>query len=407
MHIAVFYQHYHTPDCPTAARPYSLVQTLAARHDVTLIATTSFRQQRITHDFDWVPPGVDARWVNVPYANTMGTWQRTRSYLWYAAQALGRSRTIDPPDVIFGSSTPPTVGLVAAGAARYWNVPWVFEVRDLWPDFPVQMGAVPFTWLQWLLHAGERWLYRDAAHVIAASPDQADHVRQCTGAPDTVSTVAYGTEMEVVDTIRPAEIEALRRTYHLAGRRVVLYAGTFGRANALPLLVQAAIRFGHRDDVCFVFAGHGHYAPLLRRVSRSTPTIRVLPAQPRRRALALFRLADLSLVPFIDLPVLATNSPSKLYDSLATGTPVLVTNSGWTRRLVEAHRCGWFAPADDPARLARRIASLLDTPARLQAAGTRAAALARRRFDRTDHMKRLSSIIESVASSRQCVAIGP
>jgi len=407
MHIAVFYQHYHTPDCPTAARPYSLVQALAARHRVTLIASSAFRQRRITRDFDWVPPGVDARWIDVSYANAMATWQRTSSYARYAAWALVRSRTIDPPDLIFGSSTPLTVGLVAAGAARYWDVPWVFEVRDLWPDFPIQMGAIPLRCLQKLLYAGERWLYRDAAHVIATSPDQAHHVQQFTGAPGTVSTVAYGTEMDVVDDIRLAEVEALRQKYHLAGRTVVLYAGTFGRANALPMLVQAAIRLARRDDVCFVFAGHGHYASMLQRAARHTPTIRVLPAQPRRRALTLFRLADLSLVPFVDIPVLATNSPSKLYDSLATGTPALVTSSGWTRHLVERHRCGWFAPASDPVQLARRIAALLDHPAQLRAASRRAVALARRRFDRTDHMKRLVSIIESVVSPRQHVAIDP
>jgi glycosyltransferase involved in cell wall biosynthesis len=104
------------------------------------------------------------------------------------------------------------------------------------------------------------------------------------------------------------------------------------------------------------------------------------------------------MVPFIDVPVLATNSPSKLYDSLAAETPVLVTNPGWTKTLVEQHECGWYVPSTEPRRLTERIASLLDRPHQLRAAGKRGGVLARRRFDRTDHMKRLLSIIESAAS---------
>lgn len=398
MHIAVFYQHYHTPDCPTAARPYAFVQALASRHRVTLIATDAWRQQRITHDFDWVPPGVEAHWLDVPYTNAMDTGARLRSYLHYAVRALLQSRRLDRPDVVFGSSTPLTVGLVAAAAARRWSVPWVFEVRDLWPDFPIEMGAVPSRPLQRMLYATERWLYRNTTRVVTTSPDQTAHVRAHVAHPEKVSTVEYGTELDLVTALQSEDIDAMRNRVAPNGRRIVLYAGSFGRANAIPTLVEMAARLSSRDDVCLVFAGDGFHAPLLRRTAEHLPNVRLLPPQPRHRALALFALADLALVPFIDLPVLATNSPTKLYDSLAAGTPVVVTNPGWTKRLVETHECGWFVPAACPARLAARIAALMDAPDRLQQAGTRAAALARRRFDRAAHVARLRSIVESAAS---------
>lgn len=403
MHIAIFLQHYHTPDCPTAARPYALVQALSARHRVTLIATDTWHARRITNDFDWVPPGVEAHWLHVPYANAMGTWRRLGSYLQYSLQALLESRRIDPPDGIFASSTPLTTGLVAARAARYWNVPWVFEVRDLWPDFPIQMGAVPFRPLHSLLYRLERWLYRDAAHVVAASPDQATHICR-TVPPEAVSTVEYGTEIEAVDTISSADIAALRAAYDLGERTIVLYAGTFGRANAIPTLLRTINHLKNRDDVCFVFMGHGYYAPRLRQTAQAVSALRVVPPQPRQRALALFQLADLSLVPFINRPVLATNSPSKLYDSLAAGTPVVVTNPGWTKSLVEAHRCGWYVPAERPHRLAARIATLLNAPAQLRHAGLRGAALARHRFRRSDHMDRLVSVVESALETDRAAA---
>jgi glycosyltransferase involved in cell wall biosynthesis len=202
-----------------------------------------------------------------------------------------------------------------------------------------------------------------------------------------------------MNTISTADVESLRARCELPDQTIVLYAGRFGRANAIPALIDAANRLANRDDVCFVFTGQGYHAPVLHRAARHNPTLRLLPPQPRRRTLTLFRLADLSLVPFIDRPVLATNSPSKLYDSLAAGTPVIVTNPGWTKTLVEQHGCGWYVPADRPGLLAKRIAALLETPARYSAAGARAAALAQRRFDRSVHMQRLRSIIESVGSA--------
>lgn len=398
MHVAVFYQHYHTPDCATAARPYALVRALAARHRVTLIASNAWRRRRITHDFEWLPPGVDPHFLDVPYDNTMGTGRRLFSYLRYAARAFVRSRRIDRPDVVFGSSTPLTVPALAAVAARRWDVPWVFEVRDLWPDFPAQMGAIRSPGLQYLSYAAERRLYRSAARIVTASPDQTAHVRTHVADPDTVSTVEYGTELDLIAEIRDEDVNALRTCLAPDGQAIVLYAGSFGRANAIPALVEAAALLQFRDDVCFVFAGCGHHAPLVRCAAERYANLYVLSPQPRPRALMLFRLADLSLVPFIDLPVLATNAPSKLFDSLAAGTPALVTNAGWTKRLVERHRCGWFAPAA-PRQLADRIAALVDVPDTLHHAGARAAALARRRFDRSAHMERLRSIVESVAAS--------
>jgi glycosyltransferase involved in cell wall biosynthesis len=286
-------------------------------------------------------------------------------------------RQLDRPDVVFGSSTPLTLGVVAACAARYWRVPWVFEVRDLWPDFPIQMGAIPFRPVQRLLYRVERWLYRDAAHVVTASPDQADHVRRFVSSSEPVSTVSYGTELDVVDAITPDELDALRAQYALPDRPIVLYAGSFGRANAIPALINTAEQCADRDDVCFVVTGRGYHEPALRRAAQRNPVLRVLPPQSRRRALAFFRLADLSLVPFIDRPVLAPNAPS----------------------LVRRHGCGWSVPAAHPQLLAERIATLLNHPDWLRQAGENGADLARQRFDRSTHMRRLRAIIESAGTT--------
>lgn len=398
MHVVVFLQYYHTPDCPTGARPYSLIERLVRNHQVSVLTTRTWYERRITQNFPWGPAGVDLQMFDVPYQNEMSPLQRSWSYLRYAVQALTEGLQLSRPDVILGSSTPLSAAMTAAAVARFRDIPWIFEVRDLWPDFPIQMGALSNPVLIKGLRALERWLYRSAAHVITLSPDMETHVRQA--APESaVTTIEYGTEFDLVDQVDNTDIHVIREIHDLPETGIVLYAGTFGRANAIPALLQTARRLRDRSGLCFVFAGHGYHEPTIRAAARELPNVRLVPPQPRPRALALFRLADVSICSFIDRPVLATNAPSKLLDSLAVGTPVIVTNSGWTRRLVEQHDCGWYVPPEDPDALSQQIETLFDAPEELRIAGERAAAVARDRFDRAEHMDRLARIVASVGSA--------
>jgi glycosyltransferase involved in cell wall biosynthesis len=399
-HIACFIQHYHTPDCPTAARPYSLIQHLARRHEVTLITSDAWRKRRRTSDFDWVPSSVRLVELPVPYGNRMGTARRFVAFASYAARALRAGLSVPTPDVVFGTSTPLSTGVVAALVARWHGVPWVFEVRDLWPDFPIQMGAISSPLVQQALYRLERWMYRDAAHVVALSPDMARHVRRVPNAAP-VSMNPYGTDLALVDRVPTAAETRLRARYDLAETRVVVYAGSFGRANAIPTLLEAAQRFHGQAsaprDVRFVFAGDGYHRSAIETASQQCATIRLLPPLPRREALTLFRLAAISVVSFLDRPVLAANAPGKLCDSLAAGTPIVVTNPGWTRDLVEQYRCGWYVPPESPDHLARCIETVMAQPAALRVRSDNAQGLARRQFDRAALMNTYAQLAADVA----------
>ena len=399
MHIAVFYQYYHNPDCALTGRHYTFLKHWAQRHEVTLITTRVWHDRRITDDFPWVPPGVRLHMLDVPYDNTMGSLRRMMAFQHFAAGALLKGLTIPRPDVIFGTSTPLTAAWVAARVAHLRRVPWVFEVRDLWPDFPIQMGALPQPWLQRRLHALERRLYQSAAHIIPLSTDMEAHIR-AQGIPlECITTLVNGTDFDLLDACSDEETEALRARHSLTGKRVVLYGGSFGRANDLPTLLQAAVRLQYRDDLRFVFIGQGYEEDQVRVAAESHPGIILLPPQPRHRMFHWFKIADLSLVSFIDLPVLATNSPSKFFDSLAAGTPVIVTNPGWTKTFVETHGCGWYVPAGRPEALAQGLETALNDPSGLALAGQQGAAVARRAFDRVVLAERLEAVLQAAARS--------
>lgn len=278
--------------------------------------------------------------------------------------------------------------------ARLHSVPWVFEVHDLWPDFPVQMGAVSSAGVQRALYALERRLYRSAAHVVALSPDMATHVRRYVAA-ERVSMNPYGTDLALLRRAAPAP--ACRPDVARPGQHLVLYAGALGRANAIPTLLDAARRLRHRPDIAWVFVGDGYHRNTVAAAAREMPNIQLLPPQPYPHTLALFQQATLSITSFIDRPVLRTNAPSKFMDSLAAGTPVVVTNPGWTKQLVMSGGCGWYVPPEDAGALARQVVAALDAPPAQQRAWQRNARhVACTQFDRDRHMQQYRTLLESL-----------
>jgi len=403
MHIAVFSQYHTNPDCPATSRHYALLAHMAKTHRVTLLTTPAWKGQRLTQEFPWVPAGVEIREAAVAYDNKMGPARRALAFAQYAAWAVREGLRIDRPDVIWGISTPLTAAWAAARVARRRKVPWVFEVQDLWPAFPIAMGAVPTALARQQLYQLEKRLYNSARHILPLSPDMTRYVRNLGISPEQVTTVLNGTDLDLAKRATPEAVAALRHEQGLAGKRVILYAGTFGRANDIPTLVAAAEAMAATGtDTVWLFLGHGFYEPLIAAaVARWPAGIRLVGGQARYQVFSWFALSEVSVVSFLGLPVLDANSPAKLYDSLAVGTPVIVTNRGWTKELVEQHGCGWYVPAGDADALTAQLWDLLAQPDALAAAGVRGRQLAIAVFDRQQLAGQVQRILEEVASKVQ------
>ncbi|MCC3155042.1 glycosyltransferase family 4 protein [Hymenobacter sp. BT770] len=401
MHIAVFSQYHTNPDCPATSRHYTLLAHIAKTHRVTLLTTPAWKEQRLTEEFPWVPAGVEIREAKVPYDNKMGPARRALSFAQYAAWAVREGLRIDKPDVIWGISTPLTAAWAAAQVARWRKVPWVFEVQDLWPSFPIAMGAVPTALARQQLYHLEKRLYGSARHILPLSPDMSRYITDLGISSAKVTTVLNGTDLNLAARATPAAVAQLRQEVGLAGKRVILYAGTFGRANDIPTLVAAAEAMAATDaDTVWLFLGHGYLEPLIAAAATRWPgQIRLVGGQARHDVFSWFALAAVSVVSFLSLPVLDSNSPAKLYDSLAVGTPVIVTNQGWTKALVEQYNCGWYVPAGEPGALVAQLRALLAQPEALAAAGARGRQLALAAFDRQQLAQQVQGILEAAAGS--------
>jgi glycosyltransferase involved in cell wall biosynthesis len=203
----------------------------------------------------------------------------------------------------------------------------------------------------------------------------------------------------------PKDTNLVKR-FGLNGRFVVGYAGALGPSNAVEDSVPAAarlLRARKRSDIVFLIAGDGRCLPGLRATVERDGLDNVVLAGtvPKREVPRITATSDVLLTLFADRPILATNSPNKFFDGLASGRPMIVNSPGWTRELVEENECGLYVPAGDPAALADAIETLADDPAMRAQMGENARALAEREFSRDLLAHRLIVLLEETARTRR------
>jgi len=406
MRILCLYQYYNTPDSPGNIRLFSLLQAIGKAHDVQVITSTYFRNKKKTTLFPEAPSGVEVSWLPVDFDNAMGKWSRIWSYGRFSWRAFWAGiKQNKKPDLIWGISTPLTVGMIALILSHFYKIPWVLEVRDLWPDFPIQIkgfrSKYTISFFKWV----EKRLYLSAEAIVTTSPDMEKHVKAMLPEAEgnKVQTVIHGTNPVMSDAITQEQVRTLLQEYEIPDKFLVLYGGKFGRANDPPTILETIKRLAHEPDIHFVLSGFGFYEPEVMKAASQYTNLTYIPELPHHEMMVLNKTADLSLVTFLDLPVLAANSPAKFFDSLVAGVPVIVTNPGWTKETVEKEACGWFVPAERPDLLAEQILTLKKQPDALAIAGQNGAKLARKHYDRDKLGEDMKQILEKVLEEHRAV----
>jgi glycosyltransferase involved in cell wall biosynthesis len=380
MRILYLHQFFVTRAGVGGTRSYEFARRFVARgHSVGMV--TAEGGERTVDGIEVA--GVRGGYSDYMSATAVSYPRRMRAFARFALAATRAALRGPRPDVVYASSPPLTIALPALAAAARWRAPLVFEVRDLWPEAPIQMGALRNPFARRLARTLERFAYRRSTRLIALSPGIRAGVL-ATGVPEErVALVPNASDLDLFD---PAPRES-------GDRFTVSYFGTMGEANDLSAAVEAARLL---PDVEFVLMGDGKRRADLQ---RGAPENVAFPgvAAAKQEVAALAARSDACLTLFKDVPVLATNSPNKLFDSFAAGRPAIVNMNGWMRALVEENEAGLYVRAGDGDDLAAKIAWLRDHPDEAAAMGRNARALAEREFDRDLLAERVLELLEEAA----------
>jgi glycosyltransferase involved in cell wall biosynthesis len=242
----------------------------------------------------------------------------------------------------------------------------------------------------------ELFLYRRAAAIVSVTESFKEDLVSRGISREKIHVVVNGVDLARYQP-RPRDT-TLAGELGLTGKFVVGYLGTHGMAHALPGVLEAAERLKERKDIAFLFAGSGAERSRVERIvsERQLSNVRLVPRQPKERMPALWSVCDVSLVPLRNSPLFAKVIPSKVFESMGMGVPLLMClPEGEATRIVQAMGAGICVPPEDPAALAGAIAELADRPDKVSALRD-AAVKAAPRFSRDTGAAEMGRVLEAL-----------
>jgi glycosyltransferase involved in cell wall biosynthesis len=330
--ILYIHQYFKTPSQGGAIRSYHVAKALiAAGHDVSMITTHHLPQKMVA-----MVEGIKVYYLPVPYQNSFGPLKRIWAFLSFLMQASRLAIQLKK-DLVYATSTPLSVGIIALLNRWLCKTPYVFEVRDLWPKVPIAMGYVNKPLLIKALNFAEKLIYRNAAALIALSP----------GIEKAMKEVCQTVPLYMVPNF--ADTDFYKPQPRLSHDKITItYQGTLGVANGLDALLCLAQVAEAHYPARFQFNIMGDGAEKDKLMYQATnimalSNVTFYPFANKNEAKELMQNSDIMYVSFARYPILGeTTSPNKFFDALAMHKPIIVNFQGWLGDLLLAHKAGFY-----------------------------------------------------------------
>ena len=391
MHVLYFHQHFSTPQGSAGTRSFEMARALIrSGHSVTMVCG-SYAQGKtgLSAPFEkgrrrGVIDGIDVIEFDLDYGNHMGFVQRLGVFLKFAIGSVGVALR-EPADVVFATTTPLTAGIPGIFARWLTRKPFVFEVRDLWPELPKAMGVITNPVVLWLMSALEWVSYRSADRLVGLSPGIVEGIAARGVDKSRIAMVPNGCDMDLFS----APVEAWRPEGVQDDQLLAIFTGTHGNANGLDAVLNAAtvLKERGRDDIRIALVGQGREKPKLMKDAeeRGLDNVIFLDPVPKTKLTGLMAGADLGLQVLRNVPAFYFGtSPNKFFDYISAGLPVLNNYPGWLAGLIGENDCGFAVPPDDPSAFADALIEAAEQRDALRLKGVNARELAKTRFARSE-----------------------
>lgn len=334
--VLILHQYFNTPQTGGPLRSYYLAKALVdANHTVAIITThngSDFRKEIID--------GIEVHYLPIPYSNSFGFFKRVSSFLKFVFSIVREAGQFEGYDVCYAISTPLTIGLAAIWIKWRYKIPYIFEVGDLWPEAPIQVGIIKNPLLKKNLYRLEKSIYKRAKSIVALS----DSIRDAIAAKVPDKHINVIPNMADVDYYKPEEKSpTLEKNFGVEGKFVLSYIGTFGLANGLEQMLDCAEAV-REASFHFILCGDGaRRSELVKHAQeRKLTNISFIPMQNRAGVKEILNITDAAFISYQPLPVLETGSPNKYFDALAAGKMIVVNFRGWIKNEIEVNQCGVF-----------------------------------------------------------------
>jgi len=320
--------------------------------------------------------GIHCIVCNVPYSGNMGSRKRIFSFAWFVVLATFASLLVSRPDLIFATSTPLFVGIPGLISSKIKRVPFIFEVRDLWPESFIIGGAATgdelyIKFMAWI----ERLCYKNAKKILLVSSGFEKR-------PEKLKTILLGADGSLFNDVEP-DTEFLTK-HNLNGRKIAVFTGAHGRANGLDYVLDAADYSRQRRDIAYVLIGDGREKRRLIERAKEKGLDNVVFVEPvsKTQLAKILALCDIGLMILKHIEGGRPVTPNKIFDYMFSAMPSVVNFQGPTVDMVNNEKCGLFADPLDPKSLSEKVEYLVDNPQIAKEMGENGRKAAYQKYDR-------------------------
>jgi glycosyltransferase involved in cell wall biosynthesis len=404
MKFLYFHQHFSTPQGSTGTRSYEMARRLIARgHHVTMVCGSSgaghtgLSQDFIKNQRRGMVDGIDVIEFQLVYSNKLSFIKRVMVFLLFAWRSILVAMR-ENYDVVFATTTPLTAGIPGIVARWLRGKPFVFEVRDLWPELPKAMGVIKNPVILFMMSVLEWVSYHSAHRLIGLSPGIVEGIAKRGIPRNRILAVPNGCDLDIFDS----EAEKWRPDGVKATDLMAVFTGTHGMANGLDAVLNAAaeLKCRGRDDIKLVLIGDGMLKPGLvaRATAEGLDNVVFHPPVSKKKLAGLMASADVGMQILANVPAFYYGtSPNKFFDYISAGLPVLNNYPGWLAELIQKHQCGYAVEPDNPRSFVDALVHAADHREELPAMGLRARELARSDYDRNLLAARFVEWLEGAA----------
>ncbi len=391
MRILLINQSFVSPDEPGHTRHFEMAQYLRERGHELIIVASDLNYQ--TGKRTVSRKGIYSEQIidGVRVLRTYIYPSLHRSYFWriisffsFMFSSIWTALLVKDVDLVMGT-TPPIFQAVSAWvvAVIKWK-PFLLEVRDLWPEFAIDMKVLTSPGIIWLARWLEMFLYRRATHILVNSPAYKKYIVE-KGVPEKkVTFIPYGTD---VDMFNPnVDGTVIRKQLGLDDKFAVVYAGALGAANDIYTVLRAADRLREEPRIRFVLFGDGKERVHLEREWRNRNLNNVIFAgvHPKKEMPFVLASSDVCLAILQNIKMFRTTYPNKVFDYMAAGRATVLVIDGVIREVIETSNGGVFVQPGDDEQLAKTILELSKDPQRVRQMGINAREYLVEHLDRRD-----------------------
>jgi glycosyltransferase involved in cell wall biosynthesis len=351
--ILYLHQYFKFPYDSGGTRSYDLARSFVGEgFDVEIVSsTTNERYKDRKGWFTVEEDGLKVHYIYIDYSNSSSRIQRIKAFLKFVYHSSKKTLKLDK-DLLLATSTPLTIGIPAMINKWIKKTPYIFEVRDVWPEAVIAIGAIRNKFLQKLLISLEKKIYKNAAAVVPLSTDMKKSIvgrypRFADKVGDVIENIAEVNRFQ--EQIDPG-LSILDNHGIPSGRFSILYAGTFGRVNGLKYVVSLAEATSKLNDrIIYILIGNGAEKEEITRLLESkqllNKTVYLLPPVPKSKLPQLYHEVSMGSSFVIPVKELWANSANKFFDTLAAGKPVLINYGGWQKAVITEENAGYVLPA--------------------------------------------------------------